>query len=124
MATIPHKRNFIVSLLNNEGEKIMDHNQKANLLWFAYKDRMSVAEFTGISYKINEPLQSHDLEELGNEFTQEEMDSVIKSLPNKKCWNLIKPEFYKLFGDFSNLNIDLRSINSSVIALVPKKGQS
>jgi len=68
---------------------------------------MGVAEFTSISYNLNELLQSHDLEELGTEFTQEEMDSVIKSLRKnhahrpdgfnglfiKKCWNLIKPEF-------------------------------
>jgi retron-type reverse transcriptase len=39
----------------------------------------------------------------------------------KKCWNLIKKDFYTLCQDFYNLSVDLRSINSSFITLVPKK---
>lgn len=60
---------------------------------------------------------------------------VIKSLPNnhalgpdgfnglfiKKCQNIVKNDFNRLMHDFCNLNTDLTSINSSVIALIPKK---
>jgi len=60
---------------------------------------------------------------------------VVKNLPNshtlgpdgfygffiKKCWNIIKGDFIRLLNDFCSLNIDLKSINSSVIALIPKK---
>lgn len=38
-----------------------------------------------------------------------------------KCWDIIKADFTRLPNDFSSLNIDLSSINSSVIALIPKK---
>ena len=40
---------------------------------------------------------------------------------HKKCWHIVKDDFIKLFRDFSCHNIDLRSINSSIIALIPKK---
>jgi hypothetical protein len=59
---------------------------------------------------------------------------VIKSLPNshapapdgfnglfiKKCWNIIKNDFIKHLEDFSYHNINLKSINSSSIALIAK----
>jgi retron-type reverse transcriptase len=60
---------------------------------------------------------------------------VIKRLPNshaprmnglnglfiKKCWNIIQNDFTRLLQDFSSHNLDLRSINSSFIVLIPKK---
>ena len=39
----------------------------------------------------------------------------------KKCWNIVKDDFLSLFRDFCHTNLDLRSINSSHIALIPKK---
>jgi hypothetical protein len=38
IATIAHKRNFIVSLINQDGDIITDHDQKASMLWNAYKE--------------------------------------------------------------------------------------
>jgi len=38
----------------------------------------------------------------------------------KKCWPLIKDDFYALCQDFFDCNINLESINSSFISLVPK----
>ena len=38
----------------------------------------------------------------------------------KKCWPLIKDEFYKLCMDFLNCEVNLESINSSYVTLVPK----
>jgi hypothetical protein len=32
VATIAHKRNFIVSLTQSDGSLVMDHEEKANLL--------------------------------------------------------------------------------------------
>ena len=87
------------------------------------------------SYNIGELLTSHDLEDLDVDFSQQEIEMVIKSLPNnhapgpdrfnglfiKKCWHIVKDDFIQLFRDFNCHNIDLRSINSSIIALIPKK---
>jgi hypothetical protein len=40
MATISHKRNFIVSLTDPDDNSITNHDQKANMLWVAFKQRM------------------------------------------------------------------------------------
>lgn len=37
VATIAHKKKFIVALSDAEGNSIVDHEQKANLLWNAFK---------------------------------------------------------------------------------------
>jgi hypothetical protein len=39
----------------------------------------------------------------------------------KRCWQLIKADFYKLYADFNACQVDLESINDSLITLVPKK---
>jgi hypothetical protein len=62
------------------------------------------------------------------------MDDVIKAMPGdrapspdgfnglflKKCWPVIKQEFYKLAHDFHKGNLSLLNINGSYITLVPK----
>lgn len=76
-----------------------------------------------------------DLSELILPFTTVEIDSVIKELPSdkspgpdgfngcflKKCWGIIKLDFYKFCEDFYEGKVSLQSINSSFITLVPKK---
>ena len=77
----------------------------------------------------------HNLKDLNVDFTDGEIEGVIKNLPNshapgpdgfnglfiKKCWTFIKDDFIRLFKDFCDNNINLSSINSSFIALIPKK---
>jgi hypothetical protein len=96
---------------------------------------MGVSEFSGMSYNLSDLLIEHDLEGLDAEFSQEEIEMVIKTLPNnhaprpdgfnglfiKNCQHIFKEDFSKMFRDFCYQNIDLRSINSSIIALIPKK---
>ena len=88
-----------------------------------------------MAYNLSSILTAHNLEQLNAEFSQQEIDLVIRSLPNghapgpdgfnglfiKKCWEILKGDFTRLFIDFFTSNIDLRSINSSIIALIPKK---
>lgn len=135
MTTIAHKRNFIVTLTKADGSTISDHDQKAHLIWAAFKERLGKSEFTDIVYDLSSILTEIDLEHLCEDFTQQEIDLVIKNLPNShapgpdgfngffinKCWDIIKVDFTRLLKDVSTLNIDLSSINSSVIALIPKK---
>ena len=75
-----------------------------------------------------------DLSSLVEPFSAEEIDLIIKQLPPdkapgpdgfngyflKKCWPLIKTEFYNLCTDFYSCEINLESINSSYITLVAK----
>lgn len=138
MATITHKRNFIVSILGPDGSHVSEHEQKANIFWEAYKQRLGCSEFISIEYDLSSILTAHNLDHLDVEFSQQEIDAVIRCLPNshapgpngfnglfiKKCWAIIKTDFIRLFNDFCLTNTDLESINSSIIALIPKKGQS
>jgi hypothetical protein len=96
---------------------------------------MGVSEFQGINYNLQELLISHNLSHLDDDFRMDKIQAVIKFLPNshapgpngfngyflKKCWNIVKNDFIRLFKDFCQHNIDISSINSSVIALIPKK---
>ena len=105
------------------------------MLWTNYKNKLGVSEFTSISYNLSSLLLMHNLEDLYANFTNGEIEGVIKNLPNshaprpdgfnglfiKKCWNFIKDDFIRLFKDFCDNNINLSSINSSFIALIPKK---
>jgi hypothetical protein len=42
----------------------------------------------------------------------------------KKCWPVIKEDFYKLCQDFFDGSVNLESINGSFITLIPKINNS
>jgi hypothetical protein len=79
-------------------------------------------------------IQPHDLSHLDNPFTEEEITNVIKEMPIdkapgpdgfsgkflKKCWDLVKEDFKNLVNDFYEGNINLESINTAFITLIPK----
>jgi hypothetical protein len=79
-ATISHKRNFIVSLTSTDGDSITNHEQKANLIWSSFKDRMGASDFKNISYDLSSLLVPQNLSEIDSDFSQEEIDLVIKTL--------------------------------------------
>jgi len=80
-------------------------------------------------------MQQYNLEELVTPFTEQEINVVLKDLPVdkapgpdgfngylfKKCWNLIRPDIYRLCTGFYEHIADLKSINYYYITLVPKK---
>lgn len=39
----------------------------------------------------------------------------------KNCWNIIKPDFCKMICDFFEGDIDIKSINTAYITLIPKR---
>jgi hypothetical protein len=67
-------------------------------------------------------------------FEQTEIDAIVKRMPPdkapgpdglnglfiKKCWQIIKHDFYALCEEFYNGSANLECINSSYITLVPK----
>ena len=75
-----------------------------------------------------------DLNSLVAPFSREEIDLLIKQIPTdkapgpdgfnglfmKKCWQIIKEDFYKLCDAFFELDVNLESINNSIITLVAK----
>ena len=95
----------------------------------------------GISSEINQHFDLHNLiqhrdnlEALTEPFLHEEIDNIIKHMPKdkapgpdgfnglfmKKCWPIIKEDFYSLCQDFYSKNLNLEGINTSYIILVPK----
>jgi hypothetical protein len=96
-----HKRNHIVCLTNANGNYVVDHDKKANLIWIAFKMRLGISEFQGMVSNLNTLLIEHK-DNLDADFSHEEIDAVIKNLPNshapgpdglngmfiKKCWHI------------------------------------
>ncbi|KAK1618067.1 hypothetical protein QYE76_023584 [Lolium multiflorum] len=104
--------------------------------WTAcYKNRMG----TSVGIQMRFDLQRlipivEGLEDIVVPFTIEEMDVVVKSMPPdkalgpdgfngffmKKCWSIIKEDYYTLAMDFHHQCTSVENINSSYITLVPK----
>ena len=75
-----------------------------------------------------------NLDSLVAPFSKDEINNIVRMIPLdkapgpdsfngmflKKCWPLIKEDFYALCQDFYDCNINLESINNSYITLVPK----
>jgi mannosylglycoprotein endo-beta-mannosidase len=115
---------------------LVDHEEKAQHIWLAFKERLGISEFSGLNLDLDSLLTpSGDLEWLQQEFLKEEIDRIVMNLPNnkspgpdgfngeflKKCWSVIAQDFYDLCKDFFHGHACLKSINSSFITLIPKK---
>lgn len=134
-ATVIHRGNLINQLQDQDGINLTSHKYKEHLLWQDFKERLGKGEFTRFGIDLSTVLERrNDLGFLEEPITNNEIDAVIKSLPNdksprpdgfsneflKSCWSTIKEDFYNLCRDFHNNNVCLRSINSSFITLIPK----
>ena len=136
MATISYRRNAIPQLLNENGAWIQDHDGKAGLLWNAFRNRLGVPSDTIMLFDLTSFIQPRaSLEELVEPFLPEEIDLIVKRMPTdkapgpdgfnglflKKCWPIVKQDFYSLCESFFHNDINLEGINTSFIVLVPKK---
>jgi hypothetical protein len=124
-----------VSLCTSDNTLITDHDQKTNYIFESFMERLGISEFHDTVFDMVNLLSQHNLEGLDDNFTNEEIEQVIKFLPNnhalgpdgfnglfiKKSWSLIRNIFLRLFSNFSNGSLDLSIINNSHIALIPKK---
>lgn len=129
------RQNYISFLKATDNFIVYDHDQKAAILWSSFRDRIGMTENTEQYFDINHLAKECNLDDLEKSFTKEEIDEVIKHMPNdkplgldgfnvhfmKKCWSIIEDKFYKFINDFLAEQIDLAPINSAFIALIPKK---
>jgi hypothetical protein len=113
---------------------VYNHDHKAAIIWESYKERLGVSENAQMHINLDNIIHPRDLSHLDTPFTREEIDAVIKDFPTdkalgpdgfngkfmKKCWQIIKEDFYKLIDDFYNEKINLESINTVFITLIPK----
>jgi hypothetical protein len=134
-ATIRHRQNLISSLLDNDGNLVCKHEDKASILWEAYKERLGTSRFTHMYFDLQELLsESENLDWLEEPFLKEEIDKIVQELPLdkspgpdgfngeflKKCWPTVSQDYYELCNGFYEGDICMQSINGSHIVLVPK----
>jgi hypothetical protein len=84
MATIPHRKNAISQILNDDG--IQDHEGKACLRWKAFKNKMGVSNGITLHFDLESLITPRDdLEDLVNPFHAEEIDNLFKRMPLDKA---------------------------------------
>ena len=103
-ATIKFRKNYISSLQDDSGLVWTEHQDKANLIWNSFKERLGSSNLTSIGFDHSAYLSPNPhLESLSYPFSKEEIDSVVKALPSdkspgpdgfntdfiKKCWPII-----------------------------------
>ena len=134
MATQSYRKNFITSLQDEDGTPFQNHDHKAAIIWKSYKDRLGKAINPLMLFNLEEIIQPKDLSELEAPFSMDEIDQVIKDIHSdrapgpdgfnglflKKCWDIIKQDIYTMIWDFFEGNIDIQSINTAFITLIPK----
>ena len=134
-ASLRNRKKLITQLTLSDGSIVSNHKDKELAIWEEYKIRLGISEFEGFSVDFTAFVNRLDnLDSLEDPFSNVEVDDVIKNLPNnkspgpdgfnnefyKKCWNIIKTDFYNLCSAFHGGNICLKSLNSSLITLIPK----
>lgn len=132
MATISFRKNSISKIINDHGVIVQDHEGKAGLLWLSFKNRMGVTTAPTMHFDLSSLFQPVDgLEGLSSEFLQSEIDNTVAHLPLdkapgpdgfnglflRKCWPIIKHDYYKLCADFFDGRINMESFNRSFITL-------
>jgi hypothetical protein len=118
--------------------EVSDHEGKAGILWEAFKDRMGKSDSPEMHFNLHdffgEGLSPELRDPLEAPISKEEIEEVVKSLPNEKspgpdgfnnefiksCWNIIAEDIVHLIEDFYDEKVSLESINSSLITLIPK----
>ena len=134
-ATLRHRNKLINELTSAEEITVTNHNDKDQILWNEFRQRLGVTEFSGFTMQPENLITtSSQLQHLEEPFTLEEIDSVIRALPNNKspgtdgfnnefikaAWPIIKQDFYDPCHSFYSDDVCLGSINSSYITLIPK----
>jgi hypothetical protein len=135
-ATERFRRNSISSLIAEDGSVVTDHSHMAGMLWACYKERMGSSEGINMQFDLSRILQRVEgLDVLSRPFEAKEMDDIVKYMPPdrapgpdgfnglflKKCWHIVKEDFYALARDFHAGRVSVQNINGSHITLIPKK---
>lgn len=135
IATERYRRNCIKTLRTDDGAVVDDHNGKESILFKAFKDRMGKNNPLDMKFNLSRLLREEvPFESLTTPFTHEEIDAVVKEMPPdrapgpdgfngaflKACWPIIKQDFYLLCEDFHRGDLNLESLNSGYITLIPK----
>ncbi|XP_073358285.1 uncharacterized protein [Aegilops tauschii subsp. strangulata] len=135
VATERYRRNSIASLRLPDNSIIHDHVGKEAVLFQAFKERLGCSNQTNMKFDLPRIIKRVEgLQALSAPFTHEEIDKVVKEMladrapgPDgfsgsfiKSCWQIIKDDFYRLCSEFHAGTLDLESLNTGFITLIPK----
>jgi hypothetical protein len=104
------------------------------MLWTSFKDRLGQSKGDVILFDLQSLIHSVPMPGLNDPFGTGEINALVKELPIdkapgpdgfnglfiKKCWPMIKKDFFELFSAFYQNQIDMRCLNCAFITLVPK----
>jgi hypothetical protein len=134
VATRNYRHDHIATIKSEDGNTTSQHDQKAAILWTAFRNRMGKTELTEMKFDLASLITPQDLSRLEIPFTKEEIDEVVHNMPNdkapgpdgfngqfmKKYWHIMKNQFYDLCFSFYSGNLDIHSLNTAFITLIPK----
>jgi len=67
------------------GNNLQSHEEKADLLWNSFKERMGISEFQQMTSNLDDLIQpTQGLQSLEVQFTRKEIDDVVSKLPTDK----------------------------------------
>ena len=136
IATERYRINTVSQVIDQNGQTVHSHEQKASLFLQCFKNRMGVTRDPEMVFDLSTLFPRHtDLECLVDMFSTQEIDSLVSIIPAdkapgpdgfngffmKKCWPIIAQDYYRLATHFHAECTDLETLNSSYITLVPKK---
>lgn len=134
-ATVRFRHNLISHLQDSMGHIFCDYKEKELILWEALKDKPGKSDFLGFPVDREHFTERSDLlKGLELNFSTVEIDNTVKAVPNnkspgpdgfnneilKKCWPIIKENYYSPCEAFQQNSVYLQSINSSYITLISK----
>lgn len=64
MATHSFRRNYIASVVLDDGTTVSDHTLKAGALWNSFKDRLGVTDFDTIQFDLDMLIQPVNLPDM------------------------------------------------------------
>lgn len=64
---------------------LQSHEEKTDLLWNTFKERMGISEFQQMTFNLDDLIQpAQGLESQEVQFTRKEIDDVVSKLPNNR----------------------------------------
>lgn len=114
---------------------VEDHAGKEAVIYQTFKERLGKSGEFQMKFNLQNIIKKVEgLDQLTVPFTKEEIDVVIKEMPAdrapgpdgfsgifiKKCWHIIKEDFYELCNQLYEGGLNLESINEGFITLTPK----
>jgi len=67
------------------GHELVNHSDKAELIWQSFKERLGTTNFTGLRFDLSSFFNhTIDLSPLIEPFRKEEVDAVVRALPSDK----------------------------------------